>query len=444
MLRVSDNGRFLVRGDGEPFFYLGDTAWSLFQRLDREEADLYLRNRADKGFTVIQAVVLAEMNCLNTPNAYGDLPFIDKDINRPNEPYFAHVDYVVRRAHELGLYVGLLPTWGDKVGFGIWGDGPFNFINPDNAYSYGEFIGRRYADMPIIWILGGDRPADGNERTWNLMAAGLKAGDGGRHLMSYHPQGQQRSSSWFHNADWLDFNMLQSGHSLYRDNHRDIGNDYSRTPAKPCMDSEPGYENHPNHFNPANGYIGPFDVRYGAYRALFAGAHGHTYGCNEIWQFCKRGLPYKSFPLQDWRAGLDAPGSFQMQHARRLLESRPYLTRIPDQSLLLSIEGFSHSPRDYVSVTRDGTQFKNDATYIMVYLASNNHPVIDTSAIADSRLRLWWFDPRTGQTQAPQELENAGRLRLESLGYFINEDWVAVIDAAGADYPAPGSRGLFY
>ena len=59
-LKVSENGRFLVKQDGSPFFYLGDTAWELFHRLDREEADLYLRDRAAKGSTVIQAVVLAE------------------------------------------------------------------------------------------------------------------------------------------------------------------------------------------------------------------------------------------------------------------------------------------------------------------------------------------------------------------------------------------------
>ena len=56
-LRVADGGRYLEY-DGEPFFYLGDTAWELFHRLNREEADRYLKNRADKGYTVIQAVAL--------------------------------------------------------------------------------------------------------------------------------------------------------------------------------------------------------------------------------------------------------------------------------------------------------------------------------------------------------------------------------------------------
>jgi hypothetical protein len=113
-LRVSADGRHLLQADGRPFFYLADTAWSLFHRLSREEADHYLRNRAAKGFTVIQAVALSENDGLRTPNAYGERPLVEHDPRRPNEAYFAHVDWVVDRAAELGLTIALLPTWGDK------------------------------------------------------------------------------------------------------------------------------------------------------------------------------------------------------------------------------------------------------------------------------------------------------------------------------------------
>src|SRR6476661_1184107 len=93
-LQVSSNGRFLQYDNGKPFFYLADTAWELFQRLNREEATLYLSNRAHKGFTVIQAVVLAPADGLTVPNAYGDLPLISGDPAKPNEAYFKHVDFV--------------------------------------------------------------------------------------------------------------------------------------------------------------------------------------------------------------------------------------------------------------------------------------------------------------------------------------------------------------
>lgn len=118
--------------EGKPFFWLGDTAWELFHRLSREEADLYLKNRADKGFTVIQAVVLAELDGLHDPNAYGEIPLENDDPTKPREPYFQHVDFIIRKAEQYGLYIGLLPTWGDKIYKDSWGVGP-EIFNVDNA-----------------------------------------------------------------------------------------------------------------------------------------------------------------------------------------------------------------------------------------------------------------------------------------------------------------------
>ncbi len=102
-LRVSDNHRYLVREDGKPFFYLGDTAWELFHRLNREEADRYLKNRADKGFSFIQAVAIAELDGHKDPNPYGHLPLIDLDPARPDvkegpeNDYWDHVDYIINK-----------------------------------------------------------------------------------------------------------------------------------------------------------------------------------------------------------------------------------------------------------------------------------------------------------------------------------------------------------
>jgi hypothetical protein len=113
-LKVSENKRFLVTADGKPFFYLADTAWELFHRLDREQATKYLKARAAQGFNVVQAVALAEFDGLTEPNPYGHKPLTDNDPTKPNEKYFEHVDWVINKASESGLYTVLLPTWGDK------------------------------------------------------------------------------------------------------------------------------------------------------------------------------------------------------------------------------------------------------------------------------------------------------------------------------------------
>jgi len=157
-LRVTPDGHALQFEDGTPFFWLGDTAGELFHRLTKEEIKTYFENRAAKGFNVIQAVVLAEFSGLTKPNRYGDVPLFENDPAIPIEKYFAFVDQVISLAASENLFTGLLPTWGDKV-TPKWRAGPAVF-NPDNAYSYGLFLGRRYAKTPnILWILGGDRPA---------------------------------------------------------------------------------------------------------------------------------------------------------------------------------------------------------------------------------------------------------------------------------------------
>lgn len=428
-LKVSANGRYLIQADGSPFFYLGDTAWELFHRLNREEADRYLENRAAKGFTVIQAVVLAELDGLRTPNAYGEKPFVDLDVNKPNEAYFQHVDYIVAKAAALGLYLGMLPTWGDKVGqYGNY------FFNEENARAYGRFLGKRYREMPIIWILGGDRPADVTVDIWNEMAAGLQEGDGGRHLMTFHPFGGSHSSTVFHHQPWLDFNMIQSGHNPASHNYTRIQIDYNLRPIKPAMDGEPAYE-YPPEAIPPKRPVGALEVRRRAYWALFSGAFGHTYGTHPIWQMY---APPRQ-PLWDvrtpWYEAMDLPGAKQLAHVKALLFSRPFLTRIPDQTVIYS--GLSGG-LEYVSVTRDGTPGKNNASYVMAYFPQSATVTLKTERLTGKTICGWWFNPRDGSVQSLGEFEKAKRKEFSPPTNSATEDWILVLDDASKHYPQPG------
>src|SRR5690554_4805788 len=151
-LKVHENGRCLVWQNGEPFFYLGDTAWELFHRLNLEETDLYLQTRAEQGFNVIQAVALAEYGGLDTANYNGRRPLLQTngqwDPTRPDiggpDSYWDHVDTVIRKAAGLGLMIGLLPTWGDKYNQ-KWGQGP-EIFTAGNAAVYAGWLAKRYAD----------------------------------------------------------------------------------------------------------------------------------------------------------------------------------------------------------------------------------------------------------------------------------------------------------
>ena len=432
ILKVSDNRRFLVHGDGTPFFYLGDTAWELFHRLNLDEAETYLSARAAQRFTVIQAVVLAEFDGLRAPNANGDVPFFDLDPARPNEAYFRHVDAIVARADELGLWVGMLPTWGDKWNC-IWGDGP-EIFTPENARVYGEWLGRRYRDAPVIWIAGGDRPLqnEAQKATIRAMAQGLRAGDEGRHLLTFHPNGGESSATWLHDESWLDFNMQQNGHDVNTPVWERIAADYGRTPIKPILDGEPLYEEHPIGFNAAkNGYSKAEDIRKFAYGDVFAGAFGHTYGDHTMWQFhaATRGAGVNG-PLSFWPQALGAPGATQMQFLRALIESRPFLSRIPDAT---SIVSEPEAAADSVQATRD-----EDGSYALIYSATGQPFSVNSSKLSGERINAHWFDPRTGTASFAGEFAHARNHEWTPPSRGAGHDWVLALDDATRDFPIPG------
>ncbi len=436
-LRVSDNKRFLVTEEGAPFFWAGDTAWELFHRCNREEASEYLAHRAQQGFNVVQAVILAELDGLNTPNPYGEAPLLSNDPLRPNKKYFEHVDFVIKRAGELGIYIALLPTWGDKVFKNSWGLGPEVFT-PENAREYGKWVGDRYkAYDNVIWIIGGDRnPREGSTDVaiWNAMAEGIAEAAGGyeKTLMSFHPQPAREggSSRWFHEEPWLDFNMHQTGHCANQPTYRIIEQDYNLNPVKPVLDGEPLYEDHPNCFNARElGYSIPEDIRRIMYWNVFAGAFGQTYGCHDVWQMFSLEREGINHPLRPWKVALDLPMANQVKHLKNLMLSRPFLTRIPAPYL---VPGPQHDTDDYVIATAD-----SEGSYTMFYFPTGKKVLLDFSALKGTKLRSWWYDPRTGNAFEGPAITH-GQLTIEPPSSGIGQDWVLVVDDAEYEFGAPG------
>jgi len=435
-LKVSENKRYLVTETGKPFFWLGDTAWELFHRLDREEAERYLRNRAERRYTVIQAVALAELDGLSVPNPYGHRPLIKKDPAQPEDEYFKHVDWIVAKANSLGMYVGFLPTWGNN-----WHRSTNANFTPQNAEVYGEWLGKRYKDAGLIWILGGDRPIanDTHKEIMRAMARGIRKGDGGAHLITFHPPGGSGSAQWFHDEPWLDFNMRQNGHvAEFTGRYDQTRVDYNRTPAKPVLDGEPIYEDHPVSFDPKNlGHSIAADVRRPLYWNLFNGAFGHTYGHHSVWQMWTPERNPRNFPLMPWPEAIMQPGAAQMQHGRALIESRPFLTRIPDDSVLATNSIPTAMPgtgRYHFCATRD-----ESGSYAMVYAPVGRSFRVRLDKISGAKIKAWWFNPRTGKADAIGTLDNhRGEREFAPPDDGEMLDWVLVLDDAAKNFPPPG------
>jgi hypothetical protein len=430
---VSENKRYLLK-ENQPFVWVGDTAWELFHALDRDSTTYYLTKRATQGFTIIQAVALAELDGLNSPNAYGDKPLVNNDPTKPNEAYFKHVDFVIDKAAELGLNIGLLPTWGDKIFKDRWGNGP-EIFNIENAKIFGNWIANRYKNRKnIIWILGGDRnPREGSQdlAIWRAMASGIVEAFGGNEkvLITFHPQPNKNGASeWFHDDSWFDFNMYQTGHCRDNDVFNLIKRSYERQNIKPVVDGEPIYEDHPVCFNANDlGTTNAYDVRKALYLDVFAGAFGFTYGCHDVWQMFRQNIMPVNGPHLYWKAALELPAANQVKHLRRLIESRPILDRVPDQSLIFEN---ANSAYERIQATRG-----ND--YIFVYSALGKSFSVNLGKFSGSQLIGYWFSPKNGQVKELGSFENNGTKLFNPPTSGYGQDWVLVLDDASKKYPKP-------
>jgi hypothetical protein len=440
-LKVSSNGHYLQFTDGKPFFWLGDTGWELFHRLNLIEIKQYLDDRSAKGFNVIQAVALAEFDGLRTPNQYGELPFKNLDLSKPNDAYFKIIDSTIHMAREKNLFVGLLPTWGDKV-TKLWGEGPVVFDSL-NAYTYGKWIATRYNDEPnIIWILGGDRPAmaDSNDwkPVWRAMARGIIEATNHQCIITYHPWGGSNSTSqWIHNEPWLDINMFQSGHGGGHDVAcwDLVKRDFEYLPAKPTLDGEPNYEDHPVNpwpkWNTDSGYYRDYDVRKQCYRSVFAGACGVTYGHHAVWQFMSAREQAVNYPDRGWLNALNRPGAFQVGYLKNLLDSRPMLNRIADNSIIVNGQG---DKGDYIQAFHC-----EDNSCTMIYLPVGKTITINAVNMP-KQIVAWWFNPKNASSQKIDSLEKKKLMEFTPPTKGNGNDWVLVIDDAGKGFKAPGLK----
>ncbi|KAL4878745.1 hypothetical protein BJY04DRAFT_209055 [Aspergillus karnatakaensis] len=323
----SPNGRFFQQLDGTPFFWQADTAWLLFHRLNYSEAETYLSDRASKGFTMVLAVAFTQAG-INSSNRNGDLPFIDEDLENPNEAYWEHVDAVVELAWKKGIRICMVPTWGKYVHDSENRPG---IVNTTTARPFGHFLGNRYPYLPKTltgdtnpywqnktairhdYSVGGApprQPVTDWSPIYDALAAGIVAGEraailsssSSSHkpspppwhpLLTIHPTNQwfeggplALASSFFGDRDWLTLDASQSGHADFPPNPpipwwncrrgwETVEIMYAAGSKKegeggrvrPVIDNEPHYENRYNNGNETLFYWRADDVRVGGWQA---------------------------------------------------------------------------------------------------------------------------------------------------------------------------------
>ena len=356
----------------------GDTAWPLFAQYTKDQAEAYLANRSQKGFTVVQGVLAWGLGSgfegkVPLANANGDKPWLNDDPGTPNDAYFRHVDALVESANKKGLVLAMLPTWGYYVN-----DVPV--IDATNARAYGRWLGARYKYAPnMIWVNGGDRIATGFEDVYRELARGLREGDGGAHLITYHPCGWRSSSQYFHRDAWLDFDMIETW-TEWAKIYPAVLADTLLSPRKPVVLGEGAYENGPEY---PQGPITPLLVRRQAWWTVMAGGFP-TYGQDQMWRMAP-----------GWDKTFDTPGADHVAKMKEIVTALPWWEMTPDQGLFATGVG---SERTLNAAMRS---YRGDQA--LAYISSQCTLTLHLDKIAAKNVRVTWIDPKTG------ERKDAGR-----------------------------------
>ncbi|HAI10944.1 MAG TPA: hypothetical protein DCM28_04525 [Phycisphaerales bacterium] len=428
-IRVADDQRRLIDAEGNPFFWCGDTAWNLFASLTLDQARHYLTTRAAQGFNVIQAVGYFEHDCRNRPAHMGQWVMHDMNPAKPNDAYFDHVQKVMDIAESLGLHFAFLPTWGHLV-TPMWAGGD-SLFTPENAMIYGEYVGKRFGGRAnLIWVNGGDRPVntDTDLLIWRNLANGIRSTESVRHLMTFHISGSNCSSNFVHDEPWLDMNMQQSGHAVLFDRvDQRIAQALSRYPRKPVLDGEICYEDHPIGFRAANGRFTDWHVRASAYRSVFGGGCGVTYGAAAVWCFYSGRYPaiLGSLPSMDWKQSLHLPGASQMNHLHELMQ------RFADKALIPCDNISNHSAADSQApcMLRDGSPDASDAGCILIYQPTTTpFGAYDLTVMRSEEVCATYFDPRTGKSYPAGVYRRDKQVQLKNLP-DSGPDWVVIFEA---------------
>jgi hypothetical protein len=282
------------------------------------------------------------------------------------------------------------------------------YITVDNARAWAKWLAGRYKDVPtIVWSM---TPEARQEFVPVLreLAAGLHAGDGGYHLITFKPDPAPYSSSFIHGESWLAFDSMQTwkGVELI---YPMVTKDYNLKPVKPVLMAEGAYEQGSEY-----GFeVTPLWIRRQAYYSYLAGGH-HTYGHNDSWRV-----------LPTWKQALDAPGATQLGILKRVfLDRKEWWRLVPDQAILAS-GGNTNGP-----VLNLAARHK-DGQWALVYLGSKASFSVNLDKVAaGTKVKASWSDPQTGESVAIGRFANRGVESFSTPNGW--EDALLVLEAAGS------------
>jgi hypothetical protein len=418
-LKMGSTSRHIVDQNGKPFLLVGDAAWNLFVNLSNSDADFYLENRKQLGFTGVIVNLIEHLHAANAPqNLYGVAPFTGQAFTTtPNDAYFAHVDYIVKSAAAKGIVILLFPLYlGDSCGSQGWCV-EMGAATISDIRNWGQYVGNRYKDDDnIVWVIGGDMDPSPVREKVQAVVDGILSADS-RHLFTAHNALNQMAVTPWPGAAWLDVNNVYSvSFTLYES----ILSAYSISPPMPVFLVESRYEN--------DGLPTPQELRAQSYWTLLSGGFGHVFGNCPLWGF---GFAGKFCASTDWKAELNKVGSLNMRHFQALFNSRHWHSLVPDTSHTVLTAGYgTFGGPDYASAACAA-----DGSSILAYLPSSRTVAVSGACLQGNMMIAWWYDPSNG---VATQIGTFPTTMPQNFSPPTSGDWVLVLDSSIVSFPPPG------
>lgn len=414
-LKPSENNRYLVDQNNVPFLMVGDAPQAMVGNLSVAEAKFFIENRAKYGINALWVNLLCDSYtaCNSDGTTFdGMQPFTTPgDLSTPNPTYFDRAAKMLKAAAANGMVVLL-----DPIETGGW-LGVLDDNGIAKARKYGEFLGKRFKNIPnIIWMSGNDFQNwrdDGQNALVLAVAKGILAKDA-NHIhtieLDYYVSASMEDHSW---QPILGLDAVYT----YRPTYAQELSEYKRTDFRPTFLVEANYE-----FEHNGGTDGGTtqNLRRQEYWTALSGTTGQLYGSAYSWR------------LQgDWADNLDTIGILQLSYMNDLFKTRNWFDLVPDRDHHVLTKGFGKfSKSDPIPDDTYATAaITSDGTLAMAYLPDVRTVTIDASQIS-SAFTARWFDPTDATFADIGSFANTGTQQFTPPGnnHDGDGDWLLLLE----------------
>lgn len=443
-VRAEKNLKYLMYADGTPFFYLGDTHWSMYaEDIDSAHFKVIVDKRVRQGFTVYQSEPISAPFDLTD----GKIDAADIEGFRRADRYYQYIaDAGLVHANAEFFYASKMTP---------------ALASDDRAIDcLCRYWVARFGAFPVMWTLAqeidndfySNRRASWNfystaDNPWLKVAASLHRHDAYGHPLSGHQESTYETTVTGE-ATNKDARRPDRGRSIFADPDfaARVGHNWWAAQWSPSLVANRNGAVAAEYWQserPAVNYEGrychlwtkDFGARAQGWISYLNGFCGYGYGAADIWLYNGRYEMdktsrdgYEEITPEDkkikWYDAVDLPSAQQMKHLRRFLERLPWWELEPDMGREKYFSGDDHCVS---SVAARGSDL-----FVLYLNATNTVTGSLKGAKAKAPYQGLWYNPRTGEESSLIALTADGGGRIVLPRKPDANDWVLLVNREAA------------